>query len=162
MDKCLILSQISAHLREMQVRAGSSQKTAQKEANSHVGAMESRYDTFKEEAQYEVTAQEIRIRQYQDGINQIEALIANASNVKPSRTIRIGSVVVLESETTEEKFYILSPSGGGFVAKYDDTTVFTLTVDSPLGKQLIGLEVGDECELRTATSKTCYVIKEVF
>ncbi len=26
-------------------------KKAQKEANSHIGAMESRYDTFKEEAQ---------------------------------------------------------------------------------------------------------------
>ena len=161
MDKRSLFTQISANLRGARDQAEQARDTAQKEANSHVGRMESRYDTFKEEAQYEVAAQELRIRQYQDGINQIGGLIEDASNLKPNKTIRVGSIVILEPEGGKERCYILSPAGGGILAKDGDTSVFTLTPDSPLGKQLVGLEEGDECALDLGESKTNYLVKKV-
>lgn len=161
MDKQSLFKQISANLRDAQEKAEQARNTAQKEANSHVGRMESRYDTFKEEAQYEVAAQEVRIRGYQNGINQIATLLANASSLSPSRTIKIGSIAKLKPKTGEERFYIISPAGGGVTAKDVGISVSALTPDSPLGKQLLGLEAGDDCELNIGGIKTHYIVKEV-
>ena len=47
-------------LTNMLLVAEKSISEAQKEANYHIGAMQSRYDTCKEEAQYLVDAQKIR------------------------------------------------------------------------------------------------------
>ena len=126
-------------------KAGQARDIAQTEANQHVGRMESRYDTFKQEAQYDVAAQESRITEYAKGIDQIQTLLADSDDLNPSVAVRIGSVVKLKSETGEEKFYILSPAGGGIVVAEDGVSIFTLTPGSPLGKQLLGLKVGDPC-----------------
>ncbi|MGD0328780.1 MAG: GreA/GreB family elongation factor [Minisyncoccia bacterium] len=162
MDKQSLFNQIVASLQDAQKKAEHERDAAQKEANSHVGRMESRYDTFKEEAQYEVEAQELRISKYRSGINQINTLFANTSNLNPSTTIKIGSIVKLVSKTGEEKFYVLSPVGGGIVAKDGNVSVFTLTPDSPLGKQLLGLKIGDLCELNIAGSKNRCTVEEIF
>ena len=52
-----LLEDLQAELRRMLVVARVNAHEAQQEANYHIGAMESRYDTFKEEAQYLTEAQ---------------------------------------------------------------------------------------------------------
>jgi len=161
MNKQSIFNQISAQLKDAQEKAVEDRDTAQTEANLHIGRMESRYDTFKQEAQYEVEAQELRISKYKDGISQIRALLEDASNMNSSPKIQIGSIVKLASESGEEKSYILSPAGGGIVVKEESLSIFTLTPESPLGKQLLGLKIGDECNLHTNESKTHWIVKEI-
>jgi transcription elongation GreA/GreB family factor len=161
MDKREIFEQIVGALQKGLAITVQARDTAQKEANSHVGKMESRYDTWKEENQYEVAAQELRILEYEDGINRIETLLANESVLEPSKKVRIGSIVTLESESGKENHYILSPAGGGTIASFGEVKIFTLTPDSPLGRQLFGLEKGDDCQLTLAGSKATYLVKEV-
>jgi transcription elongation GreA/GreB family factor len=154
MNKESAFKQISAHLRDAQEKAEQARDDAQQEANQHVGRMESRYDTFKQEAQYEVEAQESRISEYQKGIGQINALLAETSLANIALAVQVGSGINLQLETGEEKFYLLSPAGAGIVVADENASIFTLTPDSPLGKQLLGLRVGDSCG-------QC-VIKEIF
>ena len=62
MTKFTIATQVLKNVEAELERAIDEQKEAQSEANSHVGAMESRYDTFKEEAQYLAAAHGKRIQ----------------------------------------------------------------------------------------------------
>jgi len=145
MNKKSIFNQIIAQLRNEKEKAEQAREVAQKEANQHVGRMESRYDTFKQEAQYEVASQESRIVGYQNGIDQINALRAEISLAHAAPVIQVGSGVELRSETGEEHLYVLSPAGGGMTITEEDNSIFVLTPDSPLGKQLLGLKAGDPC-----------------
>ena len=161
MDKRDMFKQVIIALEKNLAEAKSARDRAQQEANSHVGAMESRYDTWKEENQYEVAAQELRIREYESGIGQIEYVLSSDAMLAASAKVRVGSIVVLLSDVGEQKSYLLSPAGGGVTAKSAGTPVFVLTTESPLGKQLIGLEVGEECTLQIGGQKKNYEIKEV-
>jgi transcription elongation GreA/GreB family factor len=154
MDKRHIFEQIIANFQSAQKNAEQERDAAQTEANSHIGRMESRYDTFKQEAQYEVEAHESRILKYKDGIDRIQALLADASILNPNPTIQIGSGIKLQFATGEEKFYILAPTGGGVTITEGNNSIFVLTPNSPLGKQLIGLKIGDTCG-------RC-IVKEIF
>ena len=49
MEKTIIAKQVLEKLKTDLMRTIKQRDEAQQEANSHVGAMESRYDTFKEE-----------------------------------------------------------------------------------------------------------------
>lgn len=161
MDKRKLLTQVVEFLLKNLTIAEQARDAAQREANSHVGAMESRYDTWKEENQYEVSAQELRIRDYQDSIERIRLLIESDKALESNGKVKIGSVVVLESEQGAVKYYLVSPSGGGAIVKDGDISVFALTPDSPLGKQLLNLEEGEECELNSGGVKINCVVKEV-
>jgi len=157
MNKEAIFNQIIAQLRDAQEKTIQARDAAQTEANAHIGRMESRYDTFKEEAQYEVEAHELRIARYQDGIKNIRALLADARAISAYQTVQIGSIVALADESGAEKWYVLSPAGGGIIVKDGDASIFTLTPDAPLGKRLLGLKVGYTCKL----NKSCWTIKEI-
>lgn len=121
-------------------------KAAQEEANYHKGAMESRYDTFKEEAQ---SLKDGLARQYAEVasvMSKISALDYNIErHIDSSGKIKIGSIVkTVESSfasSTVYNYFILHNIG---IVALDSTEYITIGLDSPLAKSLIGKEVGDE------------------
>ena len=79
---------------------------AQSEANSHVGAMESRYDTFKEDAQYLSAGFERRIREL---TAQRTAFTRWAQEVRLEPGLTPGALVRLRAENgTQEQIVIAS------------------------------------------------------
>jgi len=118
---------------------------AQEESNYHKGAMQSRYDTFKEEAQM---LKEGFAKQYKEIINILNILSSYKINIKNKKFSKVlpGSIVKCLFNGKEEKnFFIIS---GIEFGKYEinDITLYTLNPKTPLGKKILNLEIGDEIE----------------
>lgn len=114
---------------------------AQKEANYHIGAMQSRYDTFKEEAQYLVDAQKIRCNELKSLIHKTSDLIKNISSIKPDN-IKEGVCFTLTDGTDQKHFFII-PSGLGGVMNVNDRKYLCVSENAPVIKPFLGKKLNE-------------------
>ena len=107
---------------------------AQEEANAHKGAMESRYDTFKEEAQRKKDA---HAKQY----HQLMILDSALGNVTldEHNEVKFGSVV-----ETEETNYFLFAYIFNDLIELNNKKFLSINLMSPLGKAMNGKKKGDK------------------
>ncbi|MBI4994010.1 GreA/GreB family elongation factor [Candidatus Wolfebacteria bacterium] len=119
----------------------------QKESASHKGRMESRYDTFKEEAQMRRDAYK---KQLFDTQNLL--LIINEIPLKINKSIQIGSII-----ETNEKIYFISIGVLGPI-KINKQDYVLISPESPIGQILLQKKCGDEFEFRGKKIK----IKNIF
>jgi transcription elongation GreA/GreB family factor len=121
----------------------SSMDDSQKEANMHKGAMESRYDTFKEEAQM---LKDGFAKQYQQ-INEILKILSsykyNILNKKFNKVLP-GTVVKCLINEDEEKFFFIIKGIFLNEYKFNNIKITTLNSDTPFAKKLLNLEKDDE------------------
>lgn len=145
-EKISIIENIKLSLIKMIEQTQSAITDAQAEANYHIGAMQSRYDTFKEEAQYLATAQKIRLIELEGNLSQCNFLIEKLSNsdFKFSK-VELGAFFSVKSDIKERHYFIV-PIGSGKVEKINDTDVLCVNLDAPVIKQYIGLKEGDELD----------------
>jgi transcription elongation GreA/GreB family factor len=101
---------------------------------------ENKYDTRGLEASYLAGAQAERVSDIKAIIGSYEIMqIKKFSN---NEKIAIGALV--EINTSEKNmFVLLMPKGGGQVLNFAGHHIQVITPDSPLGKNLIGKEVGE-------------------
>lgn len=118
-------------------------------------AMTSRYDTFREEAEYRATAFGVQAGKYQAAIRMLNQLLQ--ANPRTDEKIVAGSLVTVQSETGEIRQYMPVPDGGGFKAQ----DVLTVNMQSLVGKALMRKELGDEVTLLNGGKLTSYTITEV-
>ncbi len=150
MTKVEMIETIIGYLKTLSDRAESGRKDAQNEANQHVGAMQSRYDTFKEEAQYLASAQGLRKSQLDEQLRALKEVRAMlVSNSKPSAIAKIGSIVTLEDEDGVISRYFLAPGGGGLKLDSPAGECIVGTPSSPLGRAVMNKSVGDEVKYKT-------------
>lgn len=110
---------------------------AQEEANSHKGAMESRYDTFKEEAQYKAGAYARKLVQLNQQLSQIQLIKPTIQNVA-----NFGALV-----EAEDKTYFLIGYFGPEPIQVDEMEIFPVSISSPIGRLLIDKKAGDEIHI---------------
>lgn len=107
---------------------------AQDDANAHKGAMESRYDTFKEEAQAKKDA-------YSRQVVEVNKLISLLMTIDPSRglsQVSVGAIV----ETEKEVFFISANIFNEPIVVGE--TLYTLiSLNSPIGQKMRGKKAGD-------------------
>ena len=119
-------------------------KEAQEEANYHKGAMESRYDTFKEEAQYLVGAQERRKVNLQNSLNDYLRLSAILNNQEIEfSNVKAGACISLSNDE-DVKNYFLTPSGfvkGSILVEGDVYQI--ISVHAPIISPFLGKVTGD-------------------
>ena len=130
------------------------------ESRHHKGAMESRYDTFKEEAQYLMTAQDLRIRELSNTVSVLRAVLSKPIVQKEV----IGTYALVEIEDADDgalAIYLILPEGGGVSCSIGDRNVLTISVTSPLAQALIGLSNRSEVELSVGGSKKYFTIVSV-
>ena len=111
---------------------------AQSEANQHIGAMESRYDSFKEEAQARVSGfakQIFEKRQLYPEITKINPKIINES-------VSHGSVVKTNVENYFISAFIVNDS-----INIDGDDYFPISLNSPLGRAMEDRKTGDSIEI---------------
>ena len=99
-EKIAALELLVKKYRQFVVNAEKERAGAQFEANSHVGAMELRYDTFKEEAQYLAQAHLKRVYELESGVQKIEELIKTlrTQRIAENKHVGLGSIVCIETE----------------------------------------------------------------
>jgi len=130
---------------------------------------ETQYDTLAIESAYLAEGQSRRIEQYHDELIQLErvieklsrehsaphaqdSIIINSNKVKIGELVTIAAIDENRSESSEPlKHYYLMPIAAGLEISLDmdsKTICFTvITPQSPLGKRLLGCELGEEVEL---------------
>lgn len=151
MTKAEIFQLLIARLETMLDTARAEQEFAQKEANYHIGAMQSRYDTFKEEAQYLVEAQKRQIAELSAAQYELKHILAVANQSKHYTHIVSGcAVVILHIEEDSEilRFYLLSPFGGGEEFELDGTPISLLSTGTALAQALLYQTQGAVVEYR--------------
>jgi len=115
------------------------------ESKAHKGAMASRYDTFKEEAQYLAGGFAARIQE----LTPLLAILKSMRMRVPAISKISGGAIVEVEDTdtgTRAKYFIL-PAGGGNAYEVDGERYSTLTLQAPLARALFGKTEGDEAEI---------------
>lgn len=139
--KIALLQKQKIEIEAMRLNAEKAMQDAQAEANSHIGAMASRYDTFKEEAQYLVEGQKRQIVVLTDQIQQYEQLLRSIQEFSYDR-VMLGSCVTLKQEDQLYCFFITPVTS-------DDLLLFTgheyraISYKAPLISPFIGKKKGE-------------------
>lgn len=142
-NKKKILEVIILDYQEKLERYKKSMENAQKEANHHKGAMESRYDTFKEEAQI---LKEGFAKQYNKTNEILKILQSYKMNIidKNFHKVLPGSIVKCIVNNKDEKNFFIIKGVNFNEYNINDICITTLNSDAPLAKKLLNLEEGDE------------------
>lgn len=107
---------------------------AQEEANAHKGAMESRYDTFKEEAQSKKDAYS---RQLMEKV-KVMSFIASINPFRILNKAEIGAIVVTEKNSFFISYHIFNDP-----IVIHNVAYILINAGSPLGKSFQDKKKGD-------------------
>jgi transcription elongation GreA/GreB family factor len=120
---------------------------AQNEANQHKGAMQSRYDTFKEEAQYLKGGYEKPL----EG-TLVDLSLLNSIPFDKMDIVQFGSILKTSEKSNqkqlEEKRYFIFASISNEPISVDNYQFICISPNSPLGQALIGFEIGEQVDFR--------------
>ncbi|PIX11033.1 hypothetical protein COZ73_03705 [Candidatus Falkowbacteria bacterium CG_4_8_14_3_um_filter_36_11] len=141
-EKEKLIEQLSAILDSKEKEVKKNSKIAQNMANEAEGAMISRYDTFKEEGQYLAGGLKKRHEEIKSQI-MVFNKIKNTS-LKVNEKVELFSIVNVEfNDGTIEQYFICPVLSG---EKVNGKTIISL--NTPLGKLLLGKKEGDEFVLK--------------
>jgi hypothetical protein len=134
-----------------------SKKEAEDESKFHKGAMASRYDTFKEEAQTLVDS-------YNGQLNILGRQLSSLRSLKnkPPHVVKgsVYAIIELRDEAEDQTVkYFLLPAGGGVSYTIDGETFTVLNVMTPVARPLIGAAAGDRVQVTiNKINKTFHII----
>lgn len=115
---------------------------AVEESKAHKGATASRYDTFKEEAQYLAGGQSARL---QDLNNSLSLLKSVRDMLVERSRVMVGAIVELEEiETAIRTYYFILPAGGGTVCEVEERQYLVLTPKAPITRTIMGKTQGND------------------
>ncbi len=154
-----VITEVIKVAQSMLRTAEKSREDAIEESKHHKGAMESRYDTFKEEAQYLMVAQDVRIAELNSTISVLTSQLSRLDFV----CVRAGAfaLVGLEDEASEQTSYLILPTGGGVTCVINEIKVTTINEASPLAQAIKGMAQDEEAELSVAGKKKTFSIVSI-
>lgn len=147
MNKEQVIDAILATLSEEFERFQNASREARSEGNDDESRAEDQYDTRSTEANYLADGQARQAQQAMEAMEMIQE-IRNRSFGKNAK-IDLGALVKVSREGEEDWFY-LAPAAGGVVAKVKNKEVTVITPASPIGSQLMGLQVGESTNMPKA------------
>lgn len=149
MNKTQLREQILAQLRsehELQVRAA---QVSRDEAVNEESRPENKYDMHSQEAAYLAEGQARLAAEIAANIELYASL--PLPSFSADSTVAVGAVVEVESGKNRT-IYFLGPRAGGLELTLDGRTILVLTLQSPLGRELVGKRVGDPVRLPGRTT----------
>ena len=138
----LVIADVTAQL-ENSLRG---QKEAMDEAASHKGAMASRYDTFKEEAQYLAGGYGTQILTLQKMLDCLNYIKAYPPTICGVAVFSLVEVEFLDTDSTCT--YFLLPAGGGNEYQVQGKEITILSINAPVALALTNKVTGDEIDVR--------------
>lgn len=145
MNKKVLLEEVIKMVQEELQNAQIGADSAQEEVESHKGAMMSRYDTFREEAQYLAGGQNARISELRDDIDALTRLQEKPPEVQHGC---IYALIEVEDTDGSKTKYFLLPAGGGQKHSTSEGEISTLRTGTPVAKALIASKPGDTREVK--------------
>lgn len=160
MNKKSLLNQLIELTKAEIERAQNAFKVSQNDAIEAEGAMISRYDTFKEEAQYLSDAQRIRILKLETGLVSLRAIELDESALRKTTTVSVGSIVLLDDGEVS-KHYFISPFGGGNQISLDGADILVISQESPIAASILGKEIDEEVAINIAGKDKILFIEKI-
>ena len=148
MDKETVLEKIIDSLQselETYIRAA---KFSHAEATAEENRAENKYDTRGLEASYLAAGQANKVVELEAAISSFGELKDKPAN----ESVEIGALVEIAQKGSAELYYI-GPTAGGTEVEIDGAEILIITPESPLGRQLTGLEAGQKSTLDLAGRK---------
>jgi transcription elongation GreA/GreB family factor len=126
------------HNLELAIRAA---QTAHEAATHAENIAENKYDTLGLEAAYLAAGQARRVDEIRLSLHAWQRLPLRAHDSE--RGIQLGALLQLAEGAQRQRLW-LGPDGAGLKLPDADGEILLITPQAPLGKQLLGLDVGDE------------------
>ena len=115
---------------------------------------EGKYDTRAIEAGYLASAKKSRMEELKRHMIALEKL-----DISEKRAISVGSLVRFDQEGKERLVFVTPGTSAKIQIK--NLTVQALSVDSPLIREAIGLELGETLSLETPQGESEYEVSEI-
>lgn len=149
-----IIDKLSSDLQAVNLSAQSAHEAATHEESK----AEDAHDTRGLEASYLAGAQKKRSLELNNQITMFR-LLPTAVLPQGSK-VKAGALVEL-NRGNRSSFYFLVQEGGGITVDCEGVRVNVVSANSPMGEQLVDLQVGDSVELTQAGATIEYLIKEI-
>lgn len=156
--KKLILQLIELTKNNLQAAYNAAQSTYDIATNEESKA-ENKYDTRGLEASYLAGAQAERVADIKATLMSYENL--NIKNFGHDSKIAITALVEISSNN-KNTWILLMPKGGGQSLIFNEKLIQVITPESPLGKNIIGKEIGDLILISTGDQNREYEILDLF
>lgn len=154
MEKRRCIESALNEYRAMLDRARAARQAAQQDANDHKGRLVSRYDTFKEEAQYLAAGQGLRCLELENMVTLLEQFLHQCPSLDRSlETACPGALVTVCTEIQDKARYLIAPHGGGLCLHSEEGELWVVNSASPLARALQGKKAGDRA-IYTAAGRT--------
>lgn len=160
MDKKDIFKKIIIELERVKQTLTSAALEAKEAATNEESKAENKYDTRGLEASYLAGAQAKRAVELKNNIEKINAL--ELKSFDESEPLDHGALTCVEIDGEEEKWFFILPCEGGVKIESNSKIIYSLTLDSPLGKKLRKKRVGDYFDFKTKNQNREYEITEIF
>ncbi len=120
---------------------------------------ENKYDTFGLEASYLAHGQSVRVQEAKQALTTFKALRFTEFN--KDTPITQSALITLETEDGNISIVLLATEAGGVQVNYKNQEITIVSLQSPLGKQLLGKYQHDIFELNIANTSVEYEIINV-
>lgn len=129
-------------------------KTAHEAATNKENLPDNKYDTLALEASYIAQGQANRAQELRKSIEIYKQLICTEND----NEITMTSLVFIESDDALNKIVFIGPVEGGLKLMCGSIELTVITTNSPLGRELIGKNVGDIVEIGEFANRQEYEI----
>ncbi len=137
--KCHALDALETVLKSKWQTAHDAFEASKAGATSGEVKQESKYDTRGLEASYLAHGLANAVTEYEAALADL-----NTCRLAPmTSTISIGSLIHCTTKTGHPVYFLLSKSGGGIEAPFQESDVTIITPTAPLAKALLGKSSGD-------------------
>ncbi len=129
------------------------------ESRAHKGAMASRYDTFKEEAQYLAGGYNAQLLELGRMLN-----VLNSIRDRMPVLTKCADYAIIEIKNLNDGLvtkYFLLPTGGGDVYEVNKEKITTINVDAPMAHAFIGAIVNDEVEVKIQEATRRFIVVSI-
>jgi len=150
MNKNPLIESIIARLKHNQELLLKAARTAHQAATDPENRPDNKYETLALESSYIAQGQANRAQELQQALDLYSNLTVR--QFSDTDQVYLTALVVLESAKGNRRTLFLGPAAGGLKVDLNNNEVVVITPDSPLGRDLIGKEVGDVIEIKVGNS----------
>jgi transcription elongation GreA/GreB family factor len=144
MDKTALIRSVIDQLEAELALQTSAAIGSREEATDEESRAEDKYDMRSQSAAYLAAGQSRMAAEIAEALAAWRSL--DARPLGPGEAAKVGALVTLEA-AGRRNLYLFGPQSGGLEARDGSDTATVVTAASPLGRQLLGKQVGDTVHL---------------
>lgn len=156
MNKSIIIEKIVAALADDLLLFANAAKTSHLAATHEECIPDNKYDTTALEASYLAQGQANRAQEIRTAMESYRTLALQSFDA--NRPIRLTALVTLEAEGGAIRRFFLGAHAGGMKISDSEEVIVVITPESPLGRSLLGLKVGDDVQLGGNSSELFSIV----